>query len=142
MFVNSPPSFYWGMLFISFCLLVVGYFLELQLLGLSLIFTMMYIWSKYEPETIVNFFWGFKVKGFQLPFAFMVLNIITGGSLVVGLVGIVIGEIFYLLKEKVPHDYGWDILTPPLFFANLVDKAQRPGRAPQAGFQGRGQRLG
>ena len=144
MFINSPPSFYWGLLFLAVCLLGIGHFLDLPLLGLSLIFTMMYVWSKYEPDTIVSFFWGFQVKGFQLPFAFMILNVVTGGSLMTGLVGLVVGEVFYLLKEKVPHDYGWDLLNPPGFFIGIVEKFQRPVRAQaQApGVWGRGQRLG
>ena len=128
-----------------FSLLGLGHFAGLYFLGDSLIFTMIYIWSKYEPDVLVPFFWGFQVKGYQLPFFFMGLTLLMGGSLMSSLVGLVTGELFYLLKEKVPQDYGWDILTPPIFFYNFVDKLrnQRAGNQPQAGgFRGRGYRVG
>ena len=75
---STTPSFYWELLFLAGWLLEIGHFIDLPFVGLSLIFAIMHAWSRYEPDTVVDLFWGIQVKGFQLPLAFMVLNVIAG----------------------------------------------------------------
>jgi Der1-like family len=139
MFVNNPPSFYWGTLCIMVMLTVLETITHFLLLGYPLILCFIYVWSKYEPEALVSIFGGFQVKGAQLPFVYMGLTMLMGGSIYTNLVSLVVGEVFYLLKEKVPQDYGLDLVAPPQFFSKLFDR--RPNQ-PNVRFAGRGQRLG
>lgn len=138
MFINNPASFYWGILCIMVFFLAIENFAQLFFLGLGLLFTLIYIWSKYEPDALVSIYGGFTVKGAQLPFVYMGFTLLIGGSIYVNLLSVIAGELFFLLKEKAPHDYGWDVLSPPEFFTNLVTSRRNQ---PNVRFAGRGHRL-
>ena len=71
---STTPSFYWELLFLAGWLLEIGHFIDLPFVGLSLIFAIMHAWSRYEPDTVVDLFWGIQVKGFQM------LNVIAGDA--------------------------------------------------------------
>lgn len=122
----------------------LAWFADIKVLGFSLIFAIIYAWSRYEPEVLINFFWGFQVKGVHLPFVLLGLSLLMKQSILIDLIGLVVGEVFYLLKEKVPQDYGYDLLVPPMFFEKLISKIKQPrvARAQNPGFGGRGHRLG
>ena len=109
------------------------------MLGHSLLFGLIYIWSKYEPETTVNL-WGFLIKAFQFPFVLLAIRLLMGGNLIDDLMGLAAGHLYYVLKETVPQQYGRDFLATPQFFSNLVNTKRTDAR--RQAFTGRGQRVG
>lgn len=45
----------------------------------------------------------------------------TGGNIVSDLVGIVVGHLYYFLKDFAPTNYGWDLLKTPRFLTQYFD---------------------
>lgn len=128
---------------------ILGWVFKLFLLGDVLVFAFLYMSCRYEPDRIFRLLWGFEVKGVHLPFVIMGFRVLQGGSIMGELIGLAIGEGAYLAKESVPEKYGYDFLAPPQRFCDLVDWISsklfpnRPEeRRQNAGFQGRGFRLG
>lgn len=82
----------------------------------SLLFSMIYYWSRRESWTQVSIYF-FTVKGYQLPFALIFLHLIMGQSLWVDLMGLLSGHLYFFFREILPREGGPDLLqkTPQVF---------------------------
>ena len=136
-------------------ILPLAWLAETKVLGFILIFSFIYTWSRYEPEVLVNFFWGFQVKAVHFPFVLIGLSFLFKMPILTCLIGLVVGEAFYWLKESAPQDYGYDLLSTPGFFEKLINylytvranqgnrpNPGNPNIGPNVRFIGRGHRLG
>lgn len=92
-------------------------------LSYELLFCLMYINSKRNPDIIVSV-WGFNVKSIfffnliidaYVPFVFLGLSLITGGDIVCDIMGIISGHIYYFVKDIIPLQYKYDLLITPEF---------------------------
>jgi Derlin-2/3 len=130
---------------VSLMSLLVAWPRGYALTGPSVIFAMIYYWSRLEPEAPLSV-WGFQVKGFQLPFALIFLSLLMGGDIWKDIVGLAAGHVYYFVKDILPLEYKVDILRTPRFFLLLVNKLSRapaPAAVPAAGARwGEGRRLG
>ncbi|GBE58679.1 DER1 [Babesia ovata] len=110
-------------------------------------------------------FYIFTVKAYQLPFAMLFFNFIMGAPMVVNIIGIISGHIYYLMREVLPsHGFPNFFAVCPRCFDYVAKKMEnlldfRRGEAYSApgsyaytpagrqqqthvGFIGRGVRLG
>ena len=94
----------------------VGFTLAQQLL-LSFI----YINSKREPQKIVTLYF-FRMKNCFFPYALIVLNIVSGGGIYDNIVGIIGGNIYYVLRDVLPVSKNLNILKTPKFLVDLTEK--------------------
>lgn len=53
--------------------------LQMQLMSEPILYYILYVWSRKEPDTVVNM-WGFKFKGLYLPWVYMALRVLMGGG--------------------------------------------------------------
>jgi Derlin-2/3 len=119
------------------------------MLGPSLVFAILYYWSRREPYAMLNFF-SFSIKGYQFPFALIFFQLLIGGNVWMDLLGLASGHIYYFLAEVVPQEYGHTLIKTPSLLTNFMARqAARPGSTTQRGqapppprFGGGGQRLG
>jgi Derlin-2/3 len=113
-------------------------------LGPSLVFAILYYWSRREPYAVLNFF-SFNIKGYQFPFALVFFQLLIGGNIWVDLLGLAAGHIYYFIKEVVPQEYGKTLIKTPAFLTNFM-RNYSSGNAPAApaagGFAGVGGRPG
>lgn len=116
------------MLFGATFMIAFSYFWPFPFLGMSLIFMVLYVWSRKEPYTVVTF-WGFAFQAWQYPFVLMVLGILLGGNPVLDILGIVIGHIFHFLTDVFPRQYGSVILKTPQFMYDLFERNRVHARA-------------
>jgi Derlin-2/3 len=111
-------------------------------LSFSLKFAILYVWSKKEMDMTVTY-WGFAIKAYQVPFCFMLLTLLLGGSLLNDIYGIIAGHIYYFFADLAPDLYGWNLVRTPMWFRRIFDKTPEAGIRPNIGtFAGMGQRLG
>ena len=111
------------------------------------VFMLLYVWSKQYPTQNVSIMGLFQVQGFYLPWAFLMINMVLGGSPWQDLFGIFTGHLHYFLTELNPNTRHH--MEPPEFVHKLVawtnagppSQRQAPTR-PAGVFRGRGQRLG
>mmetsp|Transcript_56786 Transcript_56786/g.122755 ORF Transcript_56786/g.122755 Transcript_56786/m.122755 type:complete len:258 (-) Transcript_56786:102-875(-) len=134
------------------------------MLGPSLVFAILYYWSRREPYANLSFF-SFTIKGYQFPFALVFFQLLIGGNIWMDLLGLATGHIYYFLKEVVPMEYGKNFISTPAFMVSLMTRyagggaatagaapAGRPGGGggggapppapPPPRFGGQGHRLG
>lgn len=109
--------------------LVIAWAMEYILMGQSLSFAILYLWSKRNPEAPTNI-WGFSFKGAQLPWALMAFSVLTGSSPVMYLVGVFVGHCYYFLVEVLPLSQDKTYLTTPDWLIRLVANATGQGFAP------------
>jgi len=108
-------------------------------LGPSLTFAIIYYWSRREPYAQLSFF-SFSIKGYQFPFCLVAFQLLMGGSIWADLLGLASGHIYYFIKEVVPAEYGYNLISTPSFIKSFM--ANYPvtgGAAPAAGGGGGGQ---
>ena len=87
----------------------------------QLLYALVYIDSKREPQKNVMIYF-FVVKNCYVPYAFLLFSLITGGSIIENVIGIVAGHIYFFFKEIVPIQRGLDILKTPKFVVDLTEK--------------------
>ena len=96
--------------------LKIGFTLAQQLL-LSFI----YIDSKREPQKTVALYF-IKMKNAYFPYALILLNIVSGGGIYDNIIGIIAGNIYFVLKEVLPVSKSLDILKTPKSMVDFFEK--------------------
>lgn len=90
-------------------------------LAQQLILAFIYINSKREPQKIVMLYF-FKMKNCYFPYALIVLNIVSGGGIFDNIIGIIAGNIYYVLADVLPISKNLKILKTPKFLVDLIEK--------------------
>ncbi|KAL5697727.1 ER-associated protein degradation protein [Ranunculus cassubicifolius] len=152
-FDRRPADFLWMMLFGAFSLLAFSIIpiFEPSFLGISLVFMLLYVWSREFPNAVVNIYGLFQLKAFYLPWMMLGLDVIFGSPLVPNLLGILAGHLYYFLTVLHPLAGGKNILRTPNWVHKLATRcgityrptgeAVRPDRTTGGVFSGRGRRL-
>jgi Derlin-2/3 len=83
------------------------------------VFSILYVWCKNEPEGQVSL-WGFPVEKENLPWALLLMSVLTGGSPFDDLIGIAVGHTYIFLKMTLPNSHGYDLLKTPSFLQRIV----------------------
>ncbi|GER25140.1 DERLIN-1 [Striga asiatica] len=152
-FARRTSDFIWMMLFGGLSLLVLSFipFLWSAFLGVSLIFMLVYVWSREFPNATVSFYGLVSFRAFYLPWTMLFLDVIFGSPILPDLLGIVVGHLYYFLTVLHPLSGGRNILWTPKFINKLVARwrigAPEYNAPPQADrtsgvFRGRSYRVG
>ncbi|KAK1576360.1 hypothetical protein Q3G72_013239 [Acer saccharum] len=150
-FDKRTADFVWMLIFGVFSLLVLAVvpLLWTPFMGSSLVYMILYVWSREFPNARINIY-GVSLKGFYLPWATLVLDLIFGHQIQPGILGFVAGHLYYFLTVLHPLAGGKYILKTPLWVHKIVvfwgvgTQINSPvQRNPYAGvaFRGRGYRL-
>ncbi|MBA0594203.1 hypothetical protein Gorai_011118, partial [Gossypium raimondii] len=151
-FQRRTADFLWMMIFgaISLLALSIVPILRGAFLGISLVFMLLYIWSREFPNAQVNIYGLVALKAFYLPWAMLALDVIFGSPLVPDLMGIIAGHLYYFLTVLHPLAGGRNIISTPRLVHKLVARARLEyptnARVPQerttgVAFTGRSYRL-
>lgn len=82
---------------------------------------LVYIWSRRSPQVRVNFF-GLTFQAPFLPWVLMGFSLLLGNSILVDLLGIAVGHIYYFLEDVFPNQPGGKrLLLTPGFLKLLLD---------------------
>ncbi|KAK8944751.1 Derlin-1 [Platanthera zijinensis] len=157
-FDNRTADFLWMMIFGAFSLLVLSAvpWFSSFFLGTSLVFVLLYVWSREFPNAQINIYGLFTLQAFYLPWAMLALDILFGASPLPDLMGIIAGHLYYYLTVLHPLAGGKNILKTPMWLHSLVARwgigrqqaFGRPGTRPApntptsgVAFSGRSYRL-
>ncbi|XP_062147495.1 derlin-1 [Alnus glutinosa] len=151
-FERRTADFLWMMIFGAFSLLALAAipFLWTPLLGISLVFMLLYVWSREFPNAQINIYGLVSLKAFYLPWAMLALDVIFGSKILPDLLGIIAGHLYYFLTVLHPLAGGKIMLKTPMWVHKLVARwrigAQpithaQPERTTGAAFRGRSYRL-
>ncbi len=99
--------------------------------GASLIFMLLYLWSRANPTQVVGFFGVVQFQAFYLPFALLALDVVQGASPAPGVRGILAGHLYYFLADVYPRASGRRLIATPRWLASAVARVA-PAAAPPA----------
>ncbi|XP_054399146.1 derlin-3 isoform X8 [Pongo abelii] len=101
-------------LLLQHALRLLGLLGSLFFLGQALMAMLVYVWSRRSPRVRVNFFGLLTFQAPFLPWALMGFSLLLGNSILVDLLGIAVGHIYYFLEDVFPNQPGGKrlLLTP------------------------------
>lgn len=111
-----------GMILLTYPL-VFRFFPMLPMFCKTLIFFVMYVWSRRNPTSQSNI-WGVPIPGVWLPFAYLGLSVAMGNPYFDMIHGLVIGHLYYFLVDVIPQVQGREILVTPAFLIDRIGVGQ------------------
>jgi Derlin-2/3 len=128
-------SFGWALM------MVVSYFWPgLFFMGPALVFYVLYVWSRKDPYRQVKLY-GFAFTAWHYPFVLMLVGMLFGGSIVLDIVGVLVGHVYHFLVDVVPKVWNKTMLRTPPFFYQIYE-AGNVHQRNTSWQQGAGHRLG
>jgi len=82
---------------------VMAPLIQMQFLGSSLTFMMVYIWSRRNPFSRMNFLGIFNFTAPYLPWVLLSFSMLLGSDGIVDIVGIFVGHLYYFLEDVYPR---------------------------------------
>ncbi|MCL7031840.1 hypothetical protein MKW94_023104 [Papaver nudicaule] len=154
---RRTADFLWMMIFGSLSLLVLSIIPPFRsyFLGVSLVFMLLYVWSREFPTAQISLYGLVTLKAFYLPWAMLCMDVIFGSPLMPDLLGIIAGHLYYFLTVLHPLASGRQLLKTPNWvhkivarwrigdqaFANNGQPTQQRERTAGVAFRGRSYRL-
>ncbi|KAE8698395.1 Derlin-1 [Hibiscus syriacus] len=116
-FERRTADFLWMMIFGALSLLVLSAIpiFRTPFLGVSLVFMLLYVWSREFPNAQINIYGLVTLKAFYLPWAMLALDVIFGSPLIPDLLGIIAGHLYYFLTVLHPLATGKVFLKTPMW---------------------------
>jgi hypothetical protein len=116
---GNSADFLWMILIGMAVLCVVAYYFQLIIMSEPLLYMIMYVWSRRDPDLVLNMY-GFKFKALYCPWVYVLIRVVMGGSPTDPLIGIAVGHLYYFLIEVLPHSHGYDLIRTPDFCIQAV----------------------
>lgn len=118
---RSPAHFSWLLFYASTLLLCIGPFFSMAFLGTALSSTLVYIWSRKNPDTRLSLMGIMVFKAPWLPWVLMGFSLAMHGTVPKDeICGVVVGHIWYYFNDVFPHLYnGYKPLDPPSWWTRL-----------------------
>ncbi|KAI7731620.1 hypothetical protein M8C21_019688 [Ambrosia artemisiifolia] len=126
-------------------------FFESYFLGVSLVFMLLYVWSREFPNANINIYGLVQLKAFYLPWAMLAMDVIFGSPIGPDLCGIIAGHMYYFLTVLHPLAGGKFILQTPKWVHKIVARYRigapaytppQPASSTSGAFRGRSYRVG
>lgn len=154
-FQFSSPDYVYMLLFGMGCMAVASLlpFFHFGFFASSLIFMLIYVWSRNFPTSNVSIMGLVTIEAFYVPFAFVAIDLVTGKHWLGDALGILVGHLYYTLKVLMPAQGRQSMLETPWWVKRMVYASgvgtvnpreinpDNPGRPTFRAFRGRGQRL-
>lgn len=121
-FRGRTADFVFMFLFGGALMTFVALFVSLVFLGQAFTIMLVYIWSRRNPYVRMNFFGLFSFQAPYLPWVLLGFSLLLGNSVIVDLMGIAIGHIYFFLEDVFPQQPGgFKLLRTPKLLKWLCD---------------------
>ncbi|KAK2094894.1 Derlin-2, partial [Saguinus oedipus] len=93
---------------------------------------LVYLWSRRNPYVPMNFFGLLNFQAPFLPWVLMGFSSLLGNSIIVDLLGIAVGHIYFILEDVFPNQHGGirTLKTPSIFKAIFDTSGEDPNNNP------------
>jgi len=124
---RSPAHFSWLLLYATASLIMLSPMVSMPFLGHPLSSTLVYIWSRRNPETRLSFLGLLVFTAPYLPWVLMGISLIMHSTLPKDeIMGVVIGHIWYFFSDVYPPLHGgYRPLDPPRWWCRLFEGRPR-----------------
>jgi len=118
-------------LFGGLLMMLIAMFVNLLFLGQAFTIMLVYVWSRRNPFVRMNFFGLLNFQAPYLPWVLLAFSLLLGNSVIVDLMGIAVGHVYYFLEDVFPNQPGgMRILKTPwvikYFFENPTVESVPP----------------
>ena len=123
-FRHSPGNFIIFLCFTCSLFLVAASYFGLQFLSPCLSASMLYLWSRRNPNVEVSLMEIFQIRAQFLPLFIMLLVTVFGFSALDDLIGAAVGHLYYFLADvlpNIPETKGLELLESPIWLDVLCD---------------------
>ena len=97
-------------------MILIALFVNLLFLGHAFTIMLVYVWSRRNPFVRMNFFGLLNFQAPYLPWVVLAFSLLLGNSVLVDLMGIAVGHIYYFLEDVFPRQPGgFRVLQTPGF---------------------------
>ncbi|XP_051829379.1 derlin-3 isoform X2 [Antechinus flavipes] len=121
-FRGRTADFVFMFLFGGVLMTLFGLLASLFFLGQAFTIMLVYVWSRRNPYLRMNFFGLLNFQAPFLPWVLMAFSLLLGNSILVDLLGIAVGHIYYFLEDVFPNQPGGKkLLLTPGFLKLIFD---------------------
>lgn len=105
-------------------MIIIAVFVNQLFLGHAFTTMLVYIWSRRNPYFRLNFFGLINFQAPYLPWVLLGFSLLLGNSVVVDLIGVIVGHIYYFLEDVFPNQRGgFRILKTPKIIKYIFEDA-------------------
>ncbi|KUJ19811.1 Der1-like family protein [Mollisia scopiformis] len=124
---RSPAHFSWLLLYATTCLICLSPLVSMPFLGHPLSSTLVYIWSRRNPDTQLSFLGLLVFTAPWLPWVLMLFSLVVHGMIPKDeIMGVVIGHVWYFFSDVWPPLHsGQKPLDPPMWWRRLFEGRPR-----------------
>lgn len=127
---QRTSDYFYMLLLIAVFLFVLSNIYYIPLLGSSLSCTITYIWTRRNPQTVVQIMGFISFYAFYLPFIVPMFTLIFDGKIsMVEIVGIIVGHVIFYLRDVYPR-FGRAYLRTPCWCHRLFNEQAECCTAP------------
>ena len=112
--------------------------IQIPFFGPSLVFTLLYLWSRENPNANTSIMGMITMKAFYLPWGMLGMGLVMGQDPVPDLLGIVAGHLYYFLAVLHPRAGGARLIKTPDWVRALCYAAFGVRSAPAPSSYARG----
>ncbi|XP_065568559.1 derlin-2-like [Artemia franciscana] len=121
-FAGRTADFVFMLCFGGFFTVICAMFVNLLFLGHALTTMLVYVWSRRNPFVRMNFFGLLPFSAPYLPWVLVGFSLLLGNSVVVDLIGIAVGHVYFFLEDVFPNQPGgMRLLKTPRILKVLFD---------------------
>ena len=115
MIVSLPTNYQLINCFVKFIFSqITACFVSLVFLGQAFTIMLVYVWSRRNPYIQMNFFGILNFKAPYLPWVLLIFSLLLGNPIVVDVMGIVVGHLYFYLEDILPNQSnGIRVLKTP-----------------------------
>eukprot|EP00951_Prasinocladus_malaysianus_P013907 scaffold105803_cov37-Prasinocladus_malaysianus.AAC.1 len=123
-FRGRSADFLFMLLFGGALLTCIAPFVNIQFLGSSLTFMMVYVWGRRHQYVNLSLMGIFNFTAPYLPWVLLAFSVVLGSSPVVDLLGMVAGHVYYFLEDVYPRMSNRRLLKTPSILQALFPQQQ------------------
>lgn len=122
---GRPAQFSWLLLYAMACLIMLSPLVSMPFLGHPLSSTLVYIWSRRNPDTRLSFLGLLVFTAPYLPWVLMAFSLALHGTIPKDeIMGVVIGHVWYYFNDVFPPLHGGSRpFDPPMWWCRLFGEA-------------------
>jgi len=120
-FRSRTADFVYMLLFGGTLLLICASFAQIQFLGQSLTFMMVYVWARRNQHVNMSLLGLFNFTAPYLPWVLAIFSLVLGSSPVVDVIGMIAGHLYYFLEDIYPAMRGRRLLKTPGILKVIFD---------------------
>ena len=137
-FRGKSADFFWMLLFGASLLTMIAPFVNVQFLGSSLTFMMVYVWGRKNENVNMSFLGLFSFTAPYLPWVLLAFSTFLGSSPVVDLLGCAVGHLYFFLWSVYPEMTGRRVVKTPKVVKFLFRENVGSGNGVDIRLAGRG----